>query len=179
MERNIYKIGKELFITSDEEIKEGDWFLNDMNILFKAGKNYIENPAKEVYIGHKKIILTTDQDLIGDSVQAIDDEFLEWFVKNPSCEQVEVELDYNSYKSGKSKSKCNKIIIPKEEPKQETLPELVNIIMMVSMDGKNWKRRNVIAVTNGTYVTSNDIKTDANTEEEFRSIDYWRFAKPI
>jgi hypothetical protein len=27
MERNIYKIGKELFITSDEEIKEGDWFI--------------------------------------------------------------------------------------------------------------------------------------------------------
>ncbi len=26
------------------------------------------------------------------SVQAIDDEFLEWFVKNPSCENVKVEL---------------------------------------------------------------------------------------
>ena len=25
MERNIYKIGKELFIISNEEIKEGDW----------------------------------------------------------------------------------------------------------------------------------------------------------
>jgi hypothetical protein len=36
-----------------------------------------------------KIILTTDQDLIKDGVQAIDDEFLEWFVKNPSCEEVE------------------------------------------------------------------------------------------
>ena len=63
--------------------------------------------------------------------------------------------------------------------KQEILPELVNIPMMVSMDGKNWKKRNVIAVTNGTYVTSNNIKTDADTDEEFRSIDYWRFAKPI
>jgi hypothetical protein len=31
--------------------------------------------------------------------------------------------------------------------KQETLPELVNIPMMVSMDGKNWKRRNVIALS--------------------------------
>jgi hypothetical protein len=38
----------------------------------------------------KKIILTTDQDLIKDGVQAIDDEFLEWFTNNPSCEEVEV-----------------------------------------------------------------------------------------
>jgi flavorubredoxin len=37
-----------------------------------------------------KIILTTDGDLIKDGVQSIDDEFLEWFVENPSCEEVEV-----------------------------------------------------------------------------------------
>jgi hypothetical protein len=30
----------------------------------------------------KKIILTTDLDLIKDGVQSIDNEFLEWFVKN-------------------------------------------------------------------------------------------------
>lgn len=41
--------------------------------------------------GYKKIILTTDQDLIKDGVQAIDDEFLEWFVANPSCKFVEVQ----------------------------------------------------------------------------------------
>lgn len=63
--------------------------------------------------------------------------------------------------------------------KQEIIPELVNIPMMVSMDGKNWKRRNVIALSKGIYITSNDIKTDADTDEEFRSIDYWKFAKTI
>jgi hypothetical protein len=63
--------------------------------------------------------------------------------------------------------------------KQQTLPELVNIPMMVSMDDKNWKRRNVIALSKGIYVTSNNIKTDSDTDEEFRSIDYWKFAKPI
>ena len=46
--------------------------------------NFIE------FTGSKKIILTTDQDLIKDGVQAIEDEFLQWFVKNPSCEWVEV-----------------------------------------------------------------------------------------
>jgi hypothetical protein len=36
----------------------------------------------------KKIILTTDQDLIDNGVQAIDDEFLQWFIKNPNCQSV-------------------------------------------------------------------------------------------
>ena len=71
-----------IYITSDEEIKEGDWFLSKTGIVHNTwGWNY----------GDKKIILTTDQDLINNGVQAIDDEFLEWFVNNPSCEEVKVE----------------------------------------------------------------------------------------
>jgi hypothetical protein len=72
--------------------------------------------------------MTTDQDLIKDGVQAIDDEFLEWFVQNPSCEEVGVvsaktipalQLTGNGH--------CWwKIIIQKEEPKQETLEEIAN-----------------------------------------------------
>jgi hypothetical protein len=63
----------------------------------------------------KKIILTTDQDLIKDGVQAIDDEFLEWFVKNPSCEWVEIQCRYNFY-AGQDLTHY-KIIIPQEEPR--------------------------------------------------------------
>ena len=70
-----------IYITSNEEIKEGDCFLSKEEIVQNNwGWNF----------GDKKIILTTDQDLIKDGVQAIDDEFLEWFIKNPSCEFVEV-----------------------------------------------------------------------------------------
>jgi hypothetical protein len=54
--------------------------------------------------------------LIKDGVQAIDDEFLEWFVKNPSCEEVEVVKTAPIRPFGS----LYKIIIPKEEPKQET-----------------------------------------------------------
>jgi hypothetical protein len=61
-----------------------------------------------------KIILTTDRDLIADDVQAIDDEFLEWFVKNPSCEEVKYVGD-DCYRE---------IIIPQKEPKQKTLKEV-------------------------------------------------------
>lgn len=61
----------------------------------------------------------------------------------------------------------------------ETINELSNIIMMVSNDGKNWHRRNVIALHKGTYVTSEGIKTCLHTDEEFTSISFYKFAKKI
>ncbi len=105
-----------IYITSDEEIKEGDWCINiyrDKNEIFK---NINLESTKFV----KKIILTTDQNLIKDGVQTIPDEFLEWFVKNPSCEEVEIILnDWQKYAANQSmmKPKYTKynIIIPKEE----------------------------------------------------------------
>jgi hypothetical protein len=107
-----------IYITSDKEIKEGDWCLDIVsNYLYKAGIT-----PETSYPSQKKIILTTDQDLIG--VQAIDDEFLEWFVKNPSCEEVEVEKGYRGVDLFNYK-----IIIPKEEPKQETLEEVAERLL--------------------------------------------------
>jgi hypothetical protein len=71
-------IAKNIYITSDEEIKEGDWHFKNDKMVTKS--HIIDNTCK-------KIILTTDQDLINDGVQPIDDTFLEWFVKNPSCDK--------------------------------------------------------------------------------------------
>jgi hypothetical protein len=119
-----------IHITSDEEIKEGDYMYDIDGDVGKA----MGSDMKE-FEGNKKIILTTDQDLIKDGIQAIDDEFLEWFVKNPNCERVE----FNAYPIGSNGNIigtnrpypfdgliCNfrieyKIIIPQEEPKQETI----------------------------------------------------------
>jgi hypothetical protein len=103
-----------IHITSDEEIKEGDWVIN-----LKSNQVYQIFILNEVVDYEKKIILTTDPDLIKDGVQAIDDEFLEWFVKNPSCERVEVE-DWLDNKGCISWGLAGRyqIIIPKEEPKQ-------------------------------------------------------------
>ena len=72
-----------IYITSDEEIKEDDWGLSKLNEVILFGRSYNEK-------FYKKIILTTDQDLIAHGIQAIDDEFLEWFVKNPSCDFAHV-----------------------------------------------------------------------------------------
>jgi hypothetical protein len=111
-----------IYITSDEEIKQGDW------CIYKTGE-IIQYLVKLNTDNLKKIILTTDQDLIKDGVQAIDDEFLEWFINNPSCEWVEVN-HFGMCCSNQLIAQCincnqynpiYKIIIPKE-PKQEWTP---------------------------------------------------------
>lgn len=63
--------------------------------------------------------MTTDIDLIKDGVQAIDNEFLEWFAKNPNCEEVEVEIKYNCKEIGNCIFDSYKTIIPKEETLEE------------------------------------------------------------
>jgi hypothetical protein len=123
-------INLNIYITNDVEIKEGDFFLHPDNTVERASRNLDGR-------GVKKIILTTDPSL--DSVQAIDDEFLEWFVMNPICEKIEIKTRYlHSYKTGETfisfsktpefssrNMQCIKIepryeiIIPQEESKQE------------------------------------------------------------
>ena len=81
-----------IYITSDEEIKEHDWILPPSNIPVKYdGQKYKGDEPLKCW---KKIILTTDQDLIKDSIQAISDEFIELFVKNLNCERVEVKIEF-------------------------------------------------------------------------------------
>jgi hypothetical protein len=117
------KNNQHIYITSDEEIKEGDWVLFMFNEVTEIVKvTTIVNNAFDSKEGFgygleycKKIILTTDQP--SDSVQAIDDEFLEWFVKNPSCEEVEVEG--HIYK-GQDETEY-KINIPQEEQQDKKL----------------------------------------------------------
>jgi hypothetical protein len=129
-------IAKNIYITNSEEIKVGDWFLfKIIGAPFDYRIHYCKDITDEGYVVSerelncdlldcKKIILTTDQSL--DGVQAIDDEFLEWFVKNPSCESVEIvkdlrQIDQNNpvTKGSTALVEYYKIIIPKEEPKQE------------------------------------------------------------
>jgi hypothetical protein len=142
-----WKHKKNIYITNDEEIKEGDFVVenttsprppyigktfypkNDGTVTEEILKRDLLSVS---FKGHyetlackrtcKKIILTTDQELIKNGIQPIPDEFLEWFVKNPSCESVEVKC-YSKFNDGDFTD--YKIIIPKEEPKQETLEEYI------------------------------------------------------
>jgi hypothetical protein len=138
-EQHPTNIAKHIYITNDEEIKEGDWYIDDGNQIRKSITS--DKQYWSVRKDYKKIILTTDQDLIKDGIQPIDDEFLEWFVKNPSCEDIEIipmklpHLFMNGYKiiipqeehPNQIKCYCGHTSYcdcsPLEEPKQETLEE--------------------------------------------------------
>ena len=110
---------KHIYITSDEKIENKNYILSESSI----GALYLDGIVNTVYMlaegQWKKVVLTTDQDLINDGVQAIDDEFLEWFCKNPSCEEVEFENEkyilQHLFKPQEYRFRY-KIIIPKKEP---------------------------------------------------------------
>jgi hypothetical protein len=126
--------GINIYITSDEEVTSSCWAFNVVtNTLYKTygGKGFNEKDEKNDW---RKVILTTEELLIKDGVQAIDDQFLEWFVKNPKCEKVVTmkvpfhdESGY-SYLLG---------IPPKEETKQESLEEAAE---------KHWKMQYIMAL---------------------------------
>jgi hypothetical protein len=122
-------VGYHIYITSDEEIKEGDYAIqfhySKISIVNcdSQNKSVINNKSLDLYA--TKIILTTDQDLIADGVQSIDDEFLKWFVENPNCECVKIkreikafdgenkEIDFAIFKEDYTQD-FYKIIIPQE-----------------------------------------------------------------
>jgi hypothetical protein len=131
-----------IYITSDEEIKGGEYVLiiREGLLIGKKGDvlkiestkesrtEYIRiNGTKDWFASdvnyqkdwnYKKIILTTDEQLIADGIQAIDDSFIEWYVKNPSYEEIKTEsLNIGNGKLGYV------ICKPQEEPKQKTLEE--------------------------------------------------------
>jgi hypothetical protein len=128
--KNSGAVNQNIYITEDVKIRTRGWYIYD-NEIYCNSIDEIHSLNTNVF---KKIILTTDKDLIADGVQAIDDEFLEWFVKNPSCESVEVKC-YSKFNDGDFTD--YKIIIPKEEPKKETLEDYDikdNKIMLLEED---------------------------------------------
>jgi hypothetical protein len=123
---------KYIYITSDEEIKEGYYYDLTHNIVMKS--IFYQSSDKNC----KKIILTTDQDLIKDGVQAIDDEFLEWFVDkaNDSGKPIDIVKVLRCPIEGLY------TIIPKEEikleevfndEKRERMKELIKKRKLASM----------------------------------------------
>ena len=165
-----YKRSRNIYITSDEEIKEGWHFNNEMGVNKPVYvKDEDVKPLKKIYgnPNHlQKIIITDNSDLIKNGVQAIHDEFLEWFVKNPSCESVEVNFFNNQCmgECGICDNSCGnyyKIIIPKKEPfkhkveslsKEEVLSNRSNAYEFIDFDKqetleelKKWKEEALIA----------------------------------
>ena len=126
--KNLYKIEDELYIISDKE--KSSYCIKECPM---AGLT-IDRCDCPIQGGCSNkvgtVILTTNNLLIEDGVQPIDDEFLEWFVKNPSCEEVEViKSSYNGTKSiDKYWDGEYKIVTPIEKPRYEELETLEDVI---------------------------------------------------
>jgi hypothetical protein len=126
---------QDIYILEDSEVKDGEYgiCLNLVREGFKSHQavfkmNASQRTAMEELGGRKKaevfkVILTTNPALIKDGVQKINDGFLNYFIKNPSCEWVEIQDWYNIYLSccrSKEECYCNKkrIIIPNQNPQK-------------------------------------------------------------
>ena len=85
--KNLYKIENELYIISNNEnINENDYIITKDDRLVQV--SYLLSKDLE---GASKVILTTNALLIKDGVQAIDDEFLQWFCsKNGQVDFVKI-----------------------------------------------------------------------------------------
>ena len=109
-----------IYITSDKEItgfENNIWVIKGQRVFLWQNTMALVSNNKP-----RKIILTTDQDLIKDGVQAIDDEFLEWFVKNPNCEFVKAsELRFFDPDTNESAHCKWEYDLPQEENELEVL----------------------------------------------------------
>jgi len=107
-----------IYITSEnEDINENEYVMKRDGELIKVDyllSEYVKNS--------NKVILSTNPTLIADGVQAIDDDFLEWFIKNPTCEFIHV---YNDRVVGYEYDHYT-IIIPHEGIDDELLPKFSN-----------------------------------------------------
>ena len=115
-----------IYITTDEEIKPNTYCLIN-GVLCKTEIREGKIVSRQLTGGatmdickseYLEIILTTDQDLIEDGVQAIDDEFLEWFIQNPTCENIPIIMTTVS-KESTYKTNIGFESWRKEVPKQE------------------------------------------------------------
>jgi len=128
--RNDYFTNQNIHITSDEKFIRDEYITDGLEVI-KATPKLVDAQGLVNRRDWKKIIITTDPELIEDGVQEIDDEFLQWFVNNPSCDLVLVRdkpkvkavvkgLGVKNFNNG------YKIMFPKEESKQDAINYSLN-----------------------------------------------------
>jgi len=171
-------INQHLYITDDKDIKLGDLFGDDKIHIFACNDEFGES--------WRKVILSTDPDLISDGIQAIDDEFLGWFVNNSDCEFVEVEKGFADGTAYGHNFLDYKIIFPKEESEQ-SVKQMEDRIKGINVDtGYRFKEEpNLIKCYCGHTITCDcsPLEPTQETELEEAAREYYKrgqlgFEKP-
>jgi hypothetical protein len=120
-----------VYITSDSKFVRDEYITDGIEVI-KATSKLVDAQGLVGRRDWNKIIITTDPELIKDGVHPIGEDFLKWFVENPTCIKVEVvyglfnpmgrQVDPNDL--GQNHSKCvwkYKIITTKQEQKQHLI----------------------------------------------------------
>lgn len=125
-----------VYITCDNAVLNKDWFIfNAANKLLLLQAKQVKNNIiiidynNEVgsWIDSKychKVALTNDPALIKDDVQQVSIDFMQWYIKNHTCEYVNViNNDYLLWKNSNvdKLAECYSILIPQEESKQDLI----------------------------------------------------------
>ena len=102
-----------VYITTDSKFVRDEYITDGIEVI-KATPKLVNAQGLVDRRDWKKIIITTDLELIKDGVHPIGEEFLKWFVLNPTCVKVEVvyglfnpmgrQVDPNDL--GQNHSKC-------------------------------------------------------------------------
>ena len=124
-------VNQNVYITTDSKFVRDEYITDGIEVI-KATPKLVDAQGLVDRRDWKKIIITTDPELIKDGFHPIGEEFLKWFVENPTCIKVEVvyglfnpmgrQVDPNDL--GQNHSKCvwkYKIITTKEEQKQHLI----------------------------------------------------------
>lgn len=150
-----------IYITCDENVVDRDWVYYENGDL--KGIHKVVNGKIPKTMILKKIILTSNADLVDDGVQSVDSYFLEWFVNNHTCKFVEVKKNYkNWYVSGSLAPDLKliyRIILPQEEIEEEVECNNCGCLMSLLPD-------------NSIYVCTNSECTSCNEEFEEDKEDF-------
>jgi hypothetical protein len=124
-------VNQNVYITTDSKFVRDEYITDGIEVI-KATPKLVDAQGLVDRRDWKKILMTTDPELIKDGVHPIGEEFLQWFVENPTCFKVEVvyglfnpmgrQVDPNDL--GQNHSQCvwkYKIITTKEEQKQHLI----------------------------------------------------------
>jgi hypothetical protein len=98
-----------IYIVIESTLKLNDYYISPFSggVLFKWDNfNVKQFPS---YKG-LRVVFTTDPDLIKDGVQSIDGDFINWLVKNPSYDKIQLE--------GFNRASGYELIIPKIDKTQ-------------------------------------------------------------
>jgi hypothetical protein len=154
--RTFERSPQNIYITSGDKFVCDEYVTDGIEVI-RASSKLVNAQGLVDRRDWKKIVLTTDTKLIEDGVQPIIDNYLEWFVENPTCEEVEVIKEYfwedtfrgyslrlpkddfdkslDSFKTSLNKKYDNSVLtiqLTKEESRG-----LLNCLMRTSANGKD------------------------------------------